>query len=80
MIKKFYSESVCTSHVPKQLRLEREKYLKTRNVSSIGGIKPKFWESSEHVKALLLQRFAFRKFHLIEAPNARDQIAFYVFH
>ena len=44
MINKFYSESVSTSLVPKQLRLEREKYFKTRNVSSISGIKPKLWE------------------------------------
>ena len=39
-----------------------------------------FGSAGEHVKTLLLQRCAFRKFHLIEGLNARDQIVFYVFH
>lgn len=36
--------------------------------------------AGEHVKTLLLQRCAFRNFHLIEDLNARDEITFYVFH
>lgn len=36
----------------------------------------RFGSAGEHVKRLLLQRCAFRKFHLIEGLNARDQIRF----
>lgn len=32
------------------------------------------------VKTHLLQRFLLLKFHVIEAPNARGQIAFYAIH
>ena len=80
MIKKFYSESVCTSHVRKQLRQKGRNTLRLGMLVALVVLIQSFGSAGENVKTLLLQRCAFPKFHLIEGLNARDQIAFYVFH